>query len=153
MKRFFVVLACAGLLVAAVPAEAAKPRTLELSISNFRYCAAEMCSPLDVGYLRTSDGPVAGLDNPLAAIEVKRGTTVFWVYRDGFCDTVGCPGHNVIFENGTVQGVRKGFTPAGQGEKKIKAKINQKVGTTIRYFCSVNDHYQEGMTGVLQVIA
>jgi plastocyanin len=96
-------------------------------------------------------GP-SGLDNPAGAIDVKRGTTVRWVYRDSFCDMIGCPGHNVVFENGTVQGTRKGFIAAGKMGQAINVKITQKVGTTIRYFCSVNNHYQEGMTGILNVV-
>ena len=144
----------AGILVVAlsslVPAASAAPK-LKLTISNFRFCQAASCTPLDVGYLRTDTGP-AGVDNPPAVVEVKRGTTVSWVYMDGFCDMVGCPGHNVVFENGTVQGVRKGFVRSGQMGKAINVKIKEKVGTTIRYFCSVNAHYQEGMTGILQVV-
>ena len=134
----------------AAPAQAA-PK-LELSLSNFRYCEADTCTPLDAGYVRDGDGPVEGLDNPLAVVEVKRGTVVHWIYRDGFCDIVGCPGHNVVFENGTPNGARKGYIAAGQTGRAIKVKITQKAGTTIRYFCSVNNHYQEGMTGILRVV-
>lgn len=141
---------CAVLLTMLAPAAHAAPK-LELSISNFRFCAAETCTPLDIGYLRTDMG-AAGPDLPLGTVSVKRGTTVVWVYRDAFCDAIGCSGHNVVFEDGSVQGKRKGFTPSGQGEKKISVKITQKAGTTIRYFCSVNNHYQEGMTGVLSVV-
>jgi plastocyanin len=130
----------------------AKTPTLKLTMSNFRFCAAESCTPLDVGYVRTDMGPADGLDNPEAPIDVKQGTIVSWVYRDGTCDRFGCPGHNVVFENGTVQGVRKGFVASGQQGKAINVRIRDKVGTTLRYFCSVNNHYQEGMTGILQVV-
>lgn len=132
-------------------AGAATPR-VKLTISNFRFCTTAACTPLDVGYARTDMGPVSGLDNPQAVVEVKRGTIVSWVYRDSACDMFGCPGHNVIFENGTVQGAKKGFIAAGKQGKAINVKINQKVGSTIRYFCSVNSHYQEGMTGILKVV-
>ncbi|MGH2758556.1 MAG: plastocyanin/azurin family copper-binding protein [Actinomycetota bacterium] len=154
MRRIVTVSTCVVLLAAAMgmPASAAKAPRLDLTISNFRYCEGESCTPLDVGYLRGSDGPV-GVDNPQAPIEVKRGTNVYWIYRDGFCDMLGCPGHNVIFENGTPSGSRKGFVATGGTGKAIKVKIREKVGTTIRYFCSVNNHYETGMTGILHVVA
>jgi hypothetical protein len=67
--------------MAATPTDA-KTRRLKLTISNFRYCEGQSCTPLDFGYLRTSSGPVMGTDNPTAAVDVKRGTIVTWVYRD-----------------------------------------------------------------------
>lgn len=147
------VLICVALAAVALApsAGAAKTPRLDLSISNFRFCEGESCTPLDAGYLRTSTGP-AGLDNPQAVIEVKRGTIVYWIYRDSFCDMIGCPGHNVVFENGTPSGSRKGFVATGGIGKAIKVRITQKAGTTIRYFCSVNNHYETGMTGILQVV-
>ena len=153
MRRIVTVMTCAVLLAVGVgvPAEAAKAPRLNLTISNFRFCEGETCTPLDIGYLRDSGGPV-GVDNPQAVIEVKRGTNVYWIYRDGFCDMLGCPGHNVVFENGTPSGSRKGFVATGGTGKAIKVTIKDKVGTTIRYFCSVNNHYETGMTGILQVV-
>ena len=152
MKRIASAVLLATLVSLAGPAAEAKTPRVMLSISNFRFCRTSACTPLDVGYVRTDMGPVSGLDNPQAVIEVRRGSIVSWVYRDGSCDMFGCPGHNVIFENGTVQGVKKGFVKAGQQGKAINVRIKQKAGTTIRYFCSVNNHYQEGMTGILQVV-
>lgn len=150
MRRIAVGSVCFAMLSMLAPSAFAAPK-LELSISNFRFCAASSCTPADVGYLRTDSGPV-GPTLPLGTIDVKRGTVVTWVYRDAFCDMIGCSGHNVVFEDGSVQGKRKGFTPSGQGEKTITVKITQKAGTAIQYFCSVNNHYQEGMTGVLNVV-
>lgn len=152
LKRIATIGTCAVLLamVSWTPASAAPH--LSLSISNFRFCEPETCTPLDVGYVRDSGGPAA-VDNPAAVIEVKRGTLVHWFYRDGFCDMIGCPGHNVVFENGTPNGSRQGFVAAGSTGKAIKVTIKDKVGTTIRYFCSVNNHYETGMTGILQVVA
>lgn len=150
MRRLIVGSVCALLLTLNAPVAQAAPK-VELSISNFRFCAAEPCTPLDIGYVRTEMG-AAGPDLPLGTIDVKRGAIVTWVYRDSFCDMLGCTGHNVVFEDGSLQGKRKGFTPSGQGEKKITVRITQKAGTVIRYFCSVNNHYQEGMTGVLNVV-
>lgn len=150
LAAMLIVVGLAGILGPSV--EAATPKRVMISISNFRYCEGESCTPLDVGYLRTDMGPVTGADNPMAAIEVKRGVVVSWVYRDSTCDSFGCPGHNVVFENGTLQGSRKGFIASGKTGKSINVKITQKPGTTIRYFCSVNNHYQEGMTGILNVV-
>lgn len=152
MKRLAAVLAVAAVILSVGPNEAASAAPkVKLSISNFRFCTAETCSPLDTGYLRGADGPVMGTDNPLAIVDVKRGVVVSWIYRDGFCDMLGCPGHNVVFENGTPNGTRKGFVASGKTGKAINVKITQKAGTTIRYFCSVNNHYQDGMTGILRV--
>jgi hypothetical protein len=124
---------------------------VQLSISNFRFCKAQSCSPLDFGYLRTNTGPVSGTDNSQGTIDVKRGSTVVWTYRDSFCDAIsGCSGHNIWFENGAV-GVKKGAVPARKGLKTITVKINQKSGTLVRYFCTVNGHYMEGMTGILRI--
>ena len=152
--------ALAAMLVVAGPAvgsvQGAEPKTVELSMSNFRYCAATTCTPADAGYLRTESGPVAGADNPHGIVDVPEGATVRWVYRDvgpGSCDSFdGCPGHNVKFENGG-EGVSKGFTKSRSGALAITATINEKPGELIRYFCSVNNHYETGMTGILRVVA
>lgn len=125
-------------------------------MSNFHYCATATCSPADQGYVRTTSGPVAGSDNPHAITDVPEGSTVRWVYRDtgpGSCDFFAqCPGHNVRFEDGTSDGARVGFAKARGGPTAITATITQPAGTLIRYFCSVNNHYQTGMTGILRVV-
>ncbi len=136
--------------------QAKEAGTVELSMSNFRYCAGTTCTPADAGYMRGEDGPVQGTDNPHSIVDVPEGSTVKWVYRDvgpGSCDAFEqCPGHNVKFEDGTAQGVGKGFTKSRSGTGVITATINQSAGELIRYFCSVNDHYQLGMTGILRVV-
>jgi plastocyanin len=150
-----VVFVVAGPAVGSV--QGAESKTVELSMSNFRYCAATTCTPADAGYLRTENGPVSGADNPHGIVDVPEGSTVRWVYRDvgpGSCDSFQqCPGHNVKFENGTAEGASKGFAKSRSGTLTITATINQKSGELIRYFCSVNDHYQTGMTGILRVVA
>jgi plastocyanin len=138
-----------------IPVADAKPKPkpkpgLVLAMSNFRFCAADPCTPLDVGYLRPNGAPIAGTDNPLAVTDVKSGTLVRWVYADSMCDAFSCGGHNIWFENGKA-GVRKGFAASNKGATKIDVKITQKKGTTIRYFCTVNGHDQTGMTGILNV--
>jgi hypothetical protein len=138
--------------IPSVPAAAAtKPPKVTLTISNFRYCKAASCTPLDMGYLRPDNAPVG--DNPLGGtVSVKSGSLVSWVYHDDLCDSIdGCTGHNIYFENGKPTGVRKGFVPSNKGAKAINVLITQKKGTTIRYFCTVNSHYQTGMTGILKV--
>jgi plastocyanin len=136
--------------------QAAEAKTVELTMSNFRYCAETTCTPADAGYLRTADGPVQGADNPHGIVDVPEGSTVRWVYRDvgpGSCDSFDqCPGHNVKFEDGTADGVGKGFAKSRSGTVAITATITQSAGELVRYFCSVNDHYQLGMTGILRVV-
>jgi hypothetical protein len=146
------VIACLVTPLLAGTAGAKAPPKLTLTISNFRFCKAAECGPQDSGYARSSSGPVA--DNPFGgSVDVKSGTLVTWVYKDGSCDGIsGCPGHNIYFENGYESGVKKGFVPARKGPKAINVRITQSKGTTIRYFCSVNGHYMYGMTGILHVI-
>lgn len=154
MRALTILVVALGVLMPSVPAHTAakKAPTLKLSMSNFRFCPEMECTPLDVGYLRPNGEPIDGTDNPFEVVDVKRGTTVSWVYRDAQCDGAsGCGGHNVYFENGAA-GQRKGFAPARKGARTINVKITQKKGTTIRYFCTVNGHDQTGMTGILNVI-
>jgi plastocyanin len=152
--------ALAALIIVAAPVGEARAAgsTVEVTMSNFRYCTTPTCSPADVGYLRLSSGPVAGTDNPNGIVDVPEGGTVQWVYRDagpGSCDFFGarCPGHNVRFEDGTPEGTKVGAARSNSGPTTITATITQKAGTLIRYFCSVNGHYQMGMTGILRVVA
>lgn len=154
MRALTVLAVALAALAPTVPAHTAakKAKVLKLSMSNFRFCAETECTPFDVGYLRPTGMPLPGTDNPLEAVDVKRGMTVSWVYRDAMCDGAdGCGGHNVYFEDGGA-GQRKGFAPARKGARTINVKITQKAGTTIRYFCTVNGHDQTGMTGILNVI-
>lgn len=159
VKRISVVMAVLALgLFPAGPlageGRAAEPGTVELTISNFRYCRASSCTPADQGYVRSESGPVAGSDNPAGIIDVPAGSTVQWVYRDGFCDSIEeCSGHNVVFEDGTSEGTNAGFAQARNGPTSISATITQQPGELIRYFCSINDHYQYGMTGILRVVS
>jgi plastocyanin len=152
--------ALAALLVIAGPPvgapRAAADSTVDLTMSNFRYCATPSCSPADQGYVRLSSGPVAGSDNPNSIVDVAEGSTVQWVYRDvgpGSCDFFAerCPGHNVRFEDGTPEGQKIGSARSRSGPTAITATITQKPGTLIRYFCSVNGHDRIGMTGILRV--
>lgn len=153
--RAIAVISCTLALLVPISAGAkpkAKPKPgLVLSMSNFRFCASEACTPLDIGYLRPNGAPIAGTDNPLAAVDVKKGTLVRWLWRDSLCDQLMCGGHNIYFEDGS-SGVRKGFAASNKGPTYIDVKITQKAGTTIRYYCTVNGHDQTGMTGILRVV-
>jgi plastocyanin len=137
-------------------AQGGASETIGLTMSNFRYCAATTCTPADQGYVRTEQGPVPGADNPHGIVDVPEGATVRWVYRDvgpGSCDSFEqCPGHNVRFEDGTAEGTSMGAARSRSGETTITATIGQNSGGLIRYFCSINDHYQLGMTGILRVV-
>jgi len=148
-----------ALALAALPAGGAggaQSGTVELTMSNFRYCASQTCSPANQGYVRSDSGPVAGTDNPAAIIDVPEGATLKWVYRDvgpGSCDFFEqCPGHNVRIEDGSGEGTKIGGARARSGATEITTTVTQPAGTLIRYFCSVNKHYQLGMTGILRVI-
>jgi hypothetical protein len=138
-------------------ARGAESDTVELSMSNFRYCAGTSCTPADSGYMRTENGPVPGTDNPHGIVDVPEGSTVRWVYRDvgpGSCDFFEqCPGHDVRFEDGSAEGASMGWVKSRTGAPAITATIGRKSGELIRYFCSINDHYQLGMTGILRVVA
>jgi hypothetical protein len=131
-----------------------KPKPVTLTISNFRFCKAASCTVTDVGYLRSDSGPVSGTDNSRATVDVRTGATVVWTYKDTQCDgaqtePLSCPGHNIWFES---PGRKIGFAAARSGPSKITTKITGRPGSTIRYYCSVNNHYLEGMTGILRVV-
>jgi hypothetical protein len=151
----------ASLLVVFIPvvgSRAATEHTVELTMSNYRYCKAPTCSPADQGYARLSSGPIVGTDNPAAIIDVPEGSTVRWVYRDtgpASCDFLGdqCPGHDIRFENGTPEGLKMGYAAARSGPTTVVVKVSQPAGTLVRYFCSVDNHYQTGQTGILRVVA
>ena len=149
-------------LGSAVPSRAA---TLDLTISNFRFCEGESCLPIDFVYIRNPTGNGLIHQNALAATIIFRkvvapGDTVVWTYRDAICDAItGCPGHSVCFENGTVEGdcgapaVPERFAAARSGPVTVTYTVpaTTKRGTLLRYFCNVNDHYLFGMTAALLV--
>lgn len=159
MKRrlIFCLLALAVPLAGALPGRAA---TLNVTISNFRYCQGDQCLPFDFVYLRNPTGNGLINQNAFAATlifrdQVKPGDTVVWTYKDSLCDAVGgCPGHAVCFENGTAEGdCGDRITPARSGPVTVSYTVpaSTKPGTLIRYFCNVNGHYMFGMTGALWV--
>jgi plastocyanin len=160
MKRFRIALC---MLVLAIPLAVALPSraaTVNLTVSNFRFCSRNSCLPTDFVYVRNPTGNGLLHKNALAATLIFRkvvhpGDTVVWTYRDSLCDAVtGCPGHAVCFENGTVDGDCTGrMLNARSGPVTVSFTVpaSTPAKTLIRYFCNVNSHYLFGMTGALLV--
>ena len=157
-----------GLIALAIPLAGSLPghaATVNLTISNFRYCSRSSCLPTDFVYVRNPTGNGLIWQNALAFTLVFRkvvhpGDTVVWTYRDSLCDGIaGCPGHAVCFENLTVDGdcgqpaVPERFAAARSGPTTITYTVPASTprGTLLRYFCNVNEHYLFGMTGALLV--
>jgi plastocyanin len=160
MKKLRVALC---MLVLAIPVAVALPSraaTVNLTVSNFRFCSGNQCLPIDFVYVRNPTGNGLLHQNALAATIVFRrvvhpGDTVVWTYRDSLCDAIGgCPGHAVCFENGTPDGDCTGrMLNARSGPVTVSYTVpaSTRPGTLIRYFCNVNAHYVFGMTGSLLV--
>ena len=132
---------------------AAEGETVNLVMSNFRYCKAAPCTPADQGYLHSPQGgAIPGTD--MAVVDVPAGSTVVWTYADSFCDAIPmCPGHMVMLEDGTPGGKTVGtMAKARTGAPTITWKVTGAPGTLIHYFCNVNDHWMYGMTGTLRVV-
>ena len=156
------VMALAFVLAPAVTHAASRPQVVRLVISNFRYCKQAPCSATDSAYLRSPDGG-ALVENPSAAITVRAGSIVQWVYRgdrdQAGCDSfnygpASCPGHEVRFENGKPEGGKRvGFAMARQSVPQVITFRVPKssAGRTLRYFCNVNSHWMFGQTGALKV--
>lgn len=98
-------------------------------------------------------------------MDARPGDTIVWTYNDPMCDfndgpgespsPVFCPGHNVIFEDGSLK------SPLIQARTSPRAQFSWTVPTTaapgsiIRYYCEPtpgNRHYEFGMTGALRVV-
>jgi hypothetical protein len=141
-----------ALLAPAAPASAAGT-TVNLDMSNLRFCRQAPCPPSAQGYLRNpTSGPVPGTDNPAAIIYVPSGSTVVWTYRDSMCDPFPkCPGHMIMIENGTPDGQKVGMAQARKGPTTISYQVTQPPGTLIRYFCNINHHDAFGQTGILRI--
>ena len=154
-------LALAVPLGALLPGRAA---TVNLTVSNFRFCEGSSCLPTNIVYVRNPTGNGLINQNALAATLIFRkvvhaGDTVVWTYRDSFCDMLNtaplvCPGHRVCFENGTALGDCGNRTlNARSGAVTVSWTVpaGTKSGRLFRYFCNINNHYVFGMTGALLV--
>jgi hypothetical protein len=153
-----------GLVAALVlPGAHARAATVvNVTISNFHYCTAEICTFADHAYARpAATGPVLAdvVVNPAGIVEVRRGDEVTWTYRDTtWCDNVaGCPGHDVSFEDGTV---RSPLLRARMLEPETFSwTVPQAAapGTLVLYYCSLpgpnaQTGHSDVMTGALRIV-
>jgi len=156
MRRIAASIAVAAALVVPLTgsgAARAAAGTVNLTISNFRYCqrAVPVCVPTDQGYSRTANGPSG--DGPAAPVPVHAGDTVVWAYQDNLCSAFqgGCPGHEVRLEGATAPVAPLVAWNNPGGTITYQVPLTATSGTLIRYYCSINNHWQFGMTGILQV--
>lgn len=152
MRRIVSIVAAAIVPLAGLtPSQAAEVR---LQMSNFRFCAAsaDACGPQDQAYLATPQGGgEAAVEeiNPLAVTQVRPGDTVVWVYTDALCDAIqGCPGHAIAF----LDGEQTEQANAREGAIELSWTVPEDAEGTIPYFCPINEHYNFGMTGALEVV-
>ena len=121
-------LVAAGVLGLGVLPTSAAPQ-VKVQASDFQFCAggAAACTPTDS-----------------STTTVKRGTRVTWVYTDHACDViVPCPGHNVIFANGS--GEKTLYKTQGA---TLFSMVFRKAGT-YSYWCGA--HKSFGMVGTVVV--
>jgi hypothetical protein len=128
-----------------------QPETTVVSVENFRFCTW-VCRPDSVAYVRTPAGPVAGSDNPRAAVYMQKGARFTWTYRDRGCDLLRCTGHDIRIEDGTGGGRQIGQVTAEAGHESLGwiIPVDAEPESIIRYFCG--RHANIGMTGAFQVL-
>jgi plastocyanin len=158
MRRFAWLVLVGTAAVAAVslpttrPAAAGAGGETNLVVSNFRYCPQAPCEAGDYAYLRSPAGPISGTDNTAAFVDVAPGEFVTWKYADELCDATQCPGHEVRLENGD-KGLTVGSMEARPGESITwTIPADAKPGTVLRYFCDVQTHWKEGLTGAFRIV-
>ena len=134
-------------------ASAGGAREISLVVSNFRYCHKAPCQFDDSAYMRTPAGPVQGMDRPSKFVDAAPGDSVRWNYADELCDATACPGHEVRLENGGT-GVSVGSMDAVKGAS-ITWTIpdDAKPGTVLRYYCDIQTHWKEGLTGAFRIVS
>ena len=151
------------------PARAAED--VNITMSYFRYCLGEVCTPDQFAYVRLAPpaprGPTLppAADNPRGAIEARPGDRIVWTYNDPLCDfndgagggpsPIDCPGHNVLFEDGSVTSPLMLARTDPPETFSWKVPRTTAPGTVIRYYCEPlpgNAHYQIGMTGILRIV-
>jgi plastocyanin len=127
VRRVGLIVGAAVLGIGVLPSSAAPQ--VKVQASDFQFCApnAAACAPTDS-----------------STTTVKRGTRVTWVYTDHACDAVvPCPGHNVIFANGS--GEKKLYKSQGV---TMFSMVFRKAGT-YSYWCGA--HKSFGMVGTVVV--
>jgi hypothetical protein len=146
------VLAAAALPTTA-PASAETGGETKLVVSNFRYCPQAPCEADDYAYLRTPGGPIEGTDKTENFVDVAPGDVVTWNYSDQLCDLTACPGHEVRLENGG-QGLTVGSMEAKPGQSITwTIPADYKPGDVVRYFCDIQTHWKEGLTGAFRIVS
>ena len=126
-RRIGLLVGGAALGIGVLPSSAAPQ--VKVQASDFQFCAsgAAACTPTDS-----------------STTTVKKGTRVTWVYTDHACDAVvPCPGHNVIFANGS--GETKLYKAQGV---TMLSMVFRKPGT-FSYWCGA--HKSFGMVGTVVV--
>src|SRR5437660_2773880 len=139
--------------VLASPLPAGAGPTVDLTISNFRYCQRSVCLPTDQGYGRTASGPNG--DGPAPPVVVHAGDTVVWTYDDATgCDAFytangACPGHEARLDDGTPDGTPVGFAGGALPTDELSrthptitytVPATATSGTQIHYYCNINAH-------------
>ncbi|HVE92437.1 MAG TPA: hypothetical protein VNE62_09100 [Actinomycetota bacterium] len=140
---------------------------VEITMSFFRYCREDVCTPDQFAYVKTEPpGPTLPppADNPRGIVDVRPGDRIVWTYDDPLCDfndgpgggpsPILCPGHNVIFEDGSVTSPLMRARANPQDTFSWTVPTTATPGTKIRYYCEPLEipHYQAGMTGILQIV-
>lgn len=128
LRRLGLFVASAVLGLGILPSSAAPPAQ-KVQASDFLFCAASApaCTPSDS-----------------STTTVKKGTRVTWIYTDHACDAVvPCPGHNVIFANGS--GETKLYKAQGV---TMFSMLFRRPGT-YSYWCGA--HKSFGMVGTVVV--
>ena len=126
-RRAGVLAGAAAVGIGVLPSSAAPQ--VKVQASDFQFCApsAAACTP-----------------NDSSTTTVRKGTRVTWVYADHACDVVvPCPGHNVIFANGS--GETKLYKAQGA---TMFSMVFRKAGT-YSYWCGA--HKSFGMVGTVVV--
>jgi hypothetical protein len=155
----------AGLLIALVVpgAHARAEAAIDITISNNHYCRSDVCTFADQAYVRPAAlGPVLAdvVVNPVGVVDVRRGDTVTWTYRDTtLCDRLPqCPGHDVVFEDGSVGSPL--LLPRTTEPQIFSWTVPQSasVDRLILYYCSVRPGgalplgHSDVMTGALRIV-
>ena len=141
------------------------------TMSYFRYCLEEVCTPDQFAYVRRGPPAPSGptlppaADNPRGIIDARPGDRIVWTHNDPLCDfndgagggpsPIDCPGHNVLFEDGSVKSplIRARTDPAETFSWTVP--VTMAPGSIIRYYCEpLPDlrHYEIGMTGILRIV-
>lgn len=167
LARKLITLALVSLFVSSsLPARASQD--VNITMSFFRYCLQDVCTSDQFAYLRLSaSGPTLppSADNPRGIIDARPGDRIVWTYNDPPCDfndgpgggpsPILCPGHNVIFEDGSVTSplLRARTSPPDTFSWTVPTTATP--GSKIPYYCEplgVTSHWQGGMTGILRIV-